>query len=157
MAGRAQGTIPDVIIVKKSYPNARKKSRKRNWKLKGLAKEEEVEAMKTKADKAKADEDLELFLRDIEEDPELRTMINLYKGNFNFISKCVTKIRRLIRLKNIAPVPVGGAKLRTDQDEQMGDDDEEPEADFPEISMDELLDDMEGMAIVDQEGDQIME
>ena len=80
MSGRAQGTIPDVIIVKKSYPNARKKNRKRNWKLKGLAKEEEVEVMKTKADKAKADEDLELFLRDIEEDPELRTMINLYKG-----------------------------------------------------------------------------
>jgi hypothetical protein len=39
----------------------------------------------------------------------------------------------------------------------MGDEEEEPEADFPEISVDELLDDMEGMAIVDHEGDQIME
>ena len=38
----------------------------------------------------------------------------------------------------------------------MGDDDDEPEADFPEIEISELLEEMEGMALVDQEGDQTM-
>jgi nonsense-mediated mRNA decay protein 3 len=83
-SGRRQGTIPDVILVRKSYPHARKKSRKRNWKLKGLVKEEEADTMRTKAEKAKAEQDYELFLRDIEEDPELRAMMNLYKGLFIF-------------------------------------------------------------------------
>jgi nonsense-mediated mRNA decay protein 3 len=75
------GSLPDVILVKKSYPNARKKSRSRNWKLKKMTIEEEVEAIgKGKAEKLQAEIDYEMFLRDIEEDPELRGMINLYKG-----------------------------------------------------------------------------
>ena len=77
--------IPDVILVKKSYPNARKKNKKRAWRLKGMAKEEEAELLKSKNDQAKAEEDYELFLRDIEEDPELRAMMNLYKGILFFL------------------------------------------------------------------------
>jgi len=42
--------------------------------------EEENNGEKTKAEVAKAEQDYELFLRDIEEDPELRGMINLYKS-----------------------------------------------------------------------------
>ena len=80
MQGRNQGIIPDVILVKKSYPKTRKKTRSRNWKLKALTKEEEVDAIKTKNEKLKDEADYEAFLREIEEDPELRAMINLYKG-----------------------------------------------------------------------------
>ena len=81
MNGRQKGLISDVILVKKSYPHARKKTKRRNWKLKNMVKEEEAEAVnRTKSEKAKAEQDYELFLRDLEEDPELRAMINLYKG-----------------------------------------------------------------------------
>lgn len=55
----------------------RKKSKPRNWKLKGLSKEEEDAK---RVDKTRVEQDYELFLRDLEEDPELRSMINLYKG-----------------------------------------------------------------------------
>jgi len=47
--------------------------------------EEENAGEKTKAEVAKAEQDYELFLRDIEEDPELRGMINLYKSKCLFI------------------------------------------------------------------------
>ncbi|KAJ1557168.1 ribosome-binding protein, partial [Cladochytrium tenue] len=77
----------DVVLVRKSYPNARKKRTRRAgagggraWRLKTITVEEEVEALgKSKAEKARAEADYEMFLRDIEEDPELRGMINLYK------------------------------------------------------------------------------
>ncbi|TPX77152.1 hypothetical protein CcCBS67573_g01576 [Chytriomyces confervae] len=127
-----KNAVPDIVLVRKSYPNARKKLKGRNWKLKTITVEEEVEAMgKSKAEKAKADQDYELFLRDIEEDPELRGMMNLYKQP----------------TKQSAHDASGDAM-------QYGDDsEEEPEEDFPEINEDELLEElMDGMAIGD-EGD----
>ncbi|KAJ3105972.1 ribosome-binding protein, partial [Phlyctochytrium bullatum] len=117
--------IPDIILVKKSYPNARKRNKGRKWKLKTITVEEEVEALgKSKAEKARAELDYELFLRDIEEDPELRGMVNLYKD----------------------PNKTSGAN-----DMDMEDDDEEEvEEDFPDVDDTELLEDlMEGMTIDD--------
>ncbi|KAI9314669.1 NMD3 family-domain-containing protein [Zopfochytrium polystomum] len=86
------GGCPDVVLVRKSYPNARKRSKKqgRSWKLKKITVEEEVEAIgKSKAEKVKAEMDYELFLRDLEEDPELRGMVNLYKGKLAFVLNLV--------------------------------------------------------------------
>ncbi|KAI8823405.1 NMD3 family-domain-containing protein, partial [Fimicolochytrium jonesii] len=78
--GRLSGGIPDVVLIRKSYPNARKKGKSRGWKLKSLGKEEELELVnRSKAEKARQEMDYELFLRDIEEDSELRGMMNLYK------------------------------------------------------------------------------
>jgi nonsense-mediated mRNA decay protein 3 len=86
--------IPDVILVKKTYPNRRKKNRTRNWKLKSIAIEAE-DVPSTGADKVlgrgalgrrggldqqKVEKDYEMFLRELEEDPELRSSINLYKA-----------------------------------------------------------------------------
>ena len=75
--------IPDVVLVRKTYP-ARKRtkggSKARNWRLKALSKEIDDGKTGGKADKARAEADYELFLRDLEEDAELRGMINLYKG-----------------------------------------------------------------------------
>lgn len=58
-----------------------------------------------------------------------------------------------------APTPTGAAKpeVTEDDEEMMGDEEDEPETDFPEISVEELLDDMENMAIKDSEGDEAME
>ncbi|KAE8154753.1 NMD3-domain-containing protein [Aspergillus avenaceus] len=76
-------TIPDVVLVKKHY--ARKKNKSRNWRLKRMALEHEQEAQQ--ASNRKADEererleaDFEMFLRDVEEDQELRQTMQLYKN-----------------------------------------------------------------------------
>lgn len=45
---------------------------------------EEEENNRAKGDKVKNDMDYELFLRDIEEDEELRGMVNLYKSMLFF-------------------------------------------------------------------------
>ena len=75
--------IPDIILVKKAYPNRRKKNKHhgnaRPWKLRSIAKEEGVEGetrdggvvvgMIGGRDRKKAEEDYKLFLRELEEDP----------------------------------------------------------------------------------------
>lgn len=73
-------TIPDVVLVKKSYPRKHKAGGKtrRNWKLKRMNREESEMAPR-KQDQNKLERDFEMFLRDVEEDEELRAGLNLYK------------------------------------------------------------------------------
>ncbi|KAJ3129816.1 hypothetical protein HK098_008050 [Nowakowskiella sp. JEL0407] len=119
--------IPDVVLIKKSYPQRRSKTRQRNWKLKSIAKEtDEENGGKRAIDQAKAELDYELFMRDLEEDAELRGMVNLYKA------------------------PKRGGEPEQEDEEDMEDEDDE---EFPEISVNELLDDLEGMTLEDGEGD----
>lgn len=70
--------VPYVVIIKKHYPNRRKISGKRRWQLKKLAKVQDGGI--TKRDEEKEEQDFEMFMRDIEEDKELRSMINLYRS-----------------------------------------------------------------------------
>lgn len=82
--------IPDVVLVKKSYPTRRKKGRARAWRLKSMAKEVEEDTQVGDRrgvigkmggrDQKKVDEDYEVFLRDLEEDVEMRGAVNLYKA-----------------------------------------------------------------------------
>jgi len=87
---RHRHQLPDIIIVKKTYPKLAKRQRQRIWKLKHLMKENEdgdnnIHAMKKKSKKEAqnlADRemtDYNEFLQDIEEDPEMRANINLYQ------------------------------------------------------------------------------
>ncbi|KAI1360410.1 NMD3 family-domain-containing protein [Xylaria arbuscula] len=69
--------IPDVVIVKKHYPNKRR-NRKRNWKVKRMAKDE-GELLPKKADQERMDREFEQFLQDIEGDEEFRAGVQLYK------------------------------------------------------------------------------
>lgn len=71
-------TIPDVILVKKHNPN-RRKNKRRNWKLKRLAKDE-GELLPKKADQERMDKEYEMFLQDVEDDAELRAALALYKN-----------------------------------------------------------------------------
>ena len=99
--------MPEIIIVKKVFPKYRKKHKKRNWKLKHIDKEagggddddaewnaadqQQKQPVKVKAAKKgkskkhlqnKDDQnqkDMELFMQDIEEDPEFRANVNLFK------------------------------------------------------------------------------
>ncbi len=83
-------------------------------------------------DKKKVVEDYELFLRDLEEDEELRKEVNLYK------------VKGDVTMKG----PGAGKAVQFGMD--VDEDEEEDEADFPEVKLDELLDDFDEMALRDE-------
>lgn len=158
------GRIPDIVLVKKAYPNRRKKSKARAWRLRSISKEvgEEGETGNARGvvgrlggrDQKKVDEDYELFLRDIEEDPDIRAGVNLYK----------VKVPQGDDVKMAGPEESGGkgkrkkrAQFAMDVDEKEEPEEvvqtitagpqEEEEADFPEISLDDLLEDFDEMTL----------
>ncbi|GKV29024.1 hypothetical protein SLEP1_g38003 [Rubroshorea leprosula] len=73
-------TLPDAILVKKSYgeKHEKKRGKARPWKLKSL--EMEVDESKGRSDNDKMASEYEGFLRDLEENPELRFNISLYRN-----------------------------------------------------------------------------
>jgi len=100
--------VPQVVLVRKTYPARRKKgasgsAKKRNWRLKSMAKEAGDDnvgfgrdradpaakkggrgtAPGTAADQARAEAEYEMFLRDLEEDEEMRANIMLFKADKN--------------------------------------------------------------------------
>ena len=114
--------IPDVILVKKHFPN-RKKNKNRNWKLKHLVKEED-NFLAHGADADKKNEDYELFLRDVEEDEEMRKAIALYKA----------------KKQAADPDAMSVAETEGDEGEQA-----------PAIDVQDLLDDFEDLNVQDVE------
>ncbi|KAH7160850.1 NMD3 family-domain-containing protein [Dactylonectria macrodidyma] len=110
-------TIPDVVLVKKHYPH-RRKNRNRNWKLKRMGKDE-GELLPKKADQDRLEQEYEQFLRDVEEDDDLRATLALYKS----------KKKRDLEEMSIA--------------ETEGSDD------APKVNMDELLDDFDELTMED--------
>jgi nonsense-mediated mRNA decay protein 3 len=124
-------TIPDVVLVKKSY--ARKtKSKNRTWRLKRMAREYEEEAIAAAAtgggqqsrreqqEANRLEQDYEMFLRDVEEDPELRQTLDLYKTR---------------------------AQNQDDGGDEDDDDEDESESGAPQINMEDLLDDFDEMNV----------
>ncbi|KIY46195.1 NMD3-domain-containing protein [Fistulina hepatica ATCC 64428] len=149
--------IPDLVLVKKTYPNRRKKNKPRNWKLRSIGKEqgEEGETGSGRGvvgrlggrDQRKVDVDYELFLRDLEEDPELRSTVNLYKAN---------------DVKMASPDSGQGMRKRgqytMDVDEHSNAEeksDGEEEADFPEVQLDELLEGLDELTLGADEGTEV--
>ena len=113
------GTLPDFVLVKKHYPiRNRKASRSRHWQLKTLKKEKvETDTMSTRAQReaeARELDQYEQFLQEIEEDPELRSRLNLYKT------------------RNAESIAAGRKQMI---DEEGGD--------FPEVDLCELMGDMD--------------
>ncbi|KAJ2396722.1 ribosome-binding protein [Coemansia sp. RSA 2559] len=116
--------IPSVVLVKKTYPEGRRKRKPRNWRLKSLSKDEGDLALK-KQDQEKQEVDFEAFLRDLEEDPELRSSVNLYKDS------AVAK-------------PTGVTESDMDEDNDYDEENELPEVPLEELLEDMKLDDSEG-------------
>jgi len=120
------GQLPDCIIVRKHYPN--RKKNKRAWRLRTLEKaENEADAKKSSKQAAMAAEteaaDYETFLRELEEDKEMRDQIDLFKDpDFN-------------------PLPQKGDAMDEEMDEYEGD---EP---APEVGLDELIDGLDGLGM----------
>ncbi|KAH6906743.1 RNA binding protein [Coprinopsis sp. MPI-PUGE-AT-0042] len=148
--------IPDVILVKKSYPNRRKKAsnKARNWKLRSIARDADEEGVETSAargaigrmggrDQKKIEEDYELFLRDIEEDPELRAAVNLYKAAPEAKMDEDVDVAKKVGKKK-------GGQYSMDVDEEVPGEEtegEDEEGDFPEINVDDLLDEFDEMTL----------
>lgn len=94
-------------------------------------------------DQKKVEQDYELFLRQIEEDEEMRAAINLYK-NADVPPPVPAEAR-----KGKKPPQYG---MEVDQDTAVlaaATEEDDAEADFPEVRLDELLDDFEDMHIED--------
>lgn len=150
--------IPDIILVKKSYPNRRKKNKTRAWKLRSIAKEagEEGETGNARGvvgrmggrDQKKIEEDYELFLREIEEDEEMRGAVNLYRskdakpGAGSGLAGGKTRKKAQFDM-DVDEAPAAAAPA----DDEEG----EEEADFPEISLNELLEDFDEMTLEEHE------
>ncbi|OAA61522.1 nonsense-mediated mRNA decay protein 3 [Cordyceps fumosorosea ARSEF 2679] len=110
--------LPDVVLVKKHYPN-RRKNKKRNWKLRRMGKDE-GELLPKKADQERMDREYEQFLRDVEEDEDLRAAMALYKNE----------------------------KKREEEEMSMAET-EDGEDDSPQVDMGELLDDFDELTMQD--------
>ena len=178
-----QDRIPDVVLVKKTYPNRRRKARPRNWKLRSIAKEAEDATNDTTVvgrgalgrrggvDQKNVERDYELFLRDLEEDKEMRAAINLYRAENDRTADGDVKMSGGAapgsgmkggkkRGKKVPEVPTGDAMdvegpvvQGSRRDGHVGDDGTEAgEDDFPEIDMDELLEHFEEMGMEYESG-----
>ncbi|GAB1519471.1 ribosome-binding protein [Rhizoctonia solani] len=142
--------VPDVVLVKKTYPNRRKKSRARNWRLRSIAKEaNEDESGEGRGalgrrgglDQARVEADYEAFLQDLEEDPELRATVNLYKS----------EPKERPDEKKVGGGKKGGQYAM--EGVEATEEEEEDEGDFPEVKIDELLDHFEEMGLEDEQNE----
>lgn len=95
-------------------------------------------------DRKKVDQDYELFLRDLEEDLEMREAVNLYKVKDEAAETAEIAAR------------LSGGKQRTkgqlDPDVHMTDgvqENDDEEADFPEVRLEELLEEFDEMTLRD--------
>ena len=143
-----ENNIPSVVLVKKHYPRRYKKNRKsRVWKLRHLARsqQDEGEMAPRKQDQERAERDYEMFLREIEEDSELRQTLQLYKDT----RKNPPKSEKMDGIETVTQQAGGhhssGMETAGDDDDDDGDDDDDDR--LPEISVDELLDEFEEMNI----------
>ncbi|PWN22497.1 NMD3-domain-containing protein [Microstroma glucosiphilum] len=170
--------LPDVVLVKKSYPDSKKRSKNRAWRLKSIAKEAATDDTKAEGggrgalgrkgglDGQKVEAAYEWFLRELEEDEEMRSGVNLYRdkdAEDRLRRKREAKARRKAKQSVADAAAVdedgdaemgaeGGAGEVADVDDGMTDDgfttDGESEfgddEDVPRIRMEELLDDMDG-------------
>ncbi|KAG8907133.1 hypothetical protein FRB99_005241 [Tulasnella sp. 403] len=156
-----QSRLPDVVLVKKSYPNRRKKNRHRNWKLKSIAKEAEegpdafgrgALGRRGGLDSEKVERDYEAFLRDLEEDPELRATVNLYKTDVKMKGPSNTKGPSQTAggadSMDLEDTTNGSAGAMADTEDT---DNEVDEPDFPEITPNELLDAMDELTLDDRQ------
>ena len=77
--------------------------------------------------------DYESFMQDLEEDPEMRANIDLYRG---------TRPAQVHECKRVAD-------CSTDDNASVASDEQTDEEGFPEVRLDELIDEMEAMTVDD--------
>lgn len=146
--------LPDVVLVRKSYEEKRRakkaKGAVRAWKLERMAVEQgdEVGAAmasggggggggnRGKGGQDAEAQDMERFLEELEEDPEMRSKVALYKDH------------EAMALKKKSNGGGGGGMGEEDGDEEDSDDDS-----LPEVPLEELLEDLAAMQLAEGDGD----
>ena len=83
-SGKLQGIVPDVILVKKSYAESRRKRRERGvaraWRLQRMQVEEADDSQqKSRGGVDHMAQDEELFYQELEEDEETRAHVQIFK------------------------------------------------------------------------------
>ena len=82
---KSKASLPEVVLVRKSFPRARKRHTNRFWHIKKLDMEQidegNIHQKKNKEGKTSKDVDMDHFMQDIEENPDMREHINLYKDS----------------------------------------------------------------------------
>ena len=119
--------IPDVMLVKKFYAR-KKKTKSRTWKLKRMNKDE-GEVLPKKQDQDRMERDYEMFLRDVEEDTDLRGTLAVYKAQ--------QASKEKDRMEGIETASVA------DTEETEGDE-------VPGFDMEELLDEFDELNVEDK-------
>ncbi|KAH9074224.1 NMD3-domain-containing protein [Lactarius deliciosus] len=159
-ASLTQDRVPDVVLVRKAYPNRRKKTKSRSWRLRSIAKEEGEEGETGGGrgavgrmggrDQKKVQEDYELFLRDLEEDPEMRAAVNLYKADG---TKPAPRSGEVTARKTQSGMDVDEAPTPSPApiSKAAAVEEEEEEADFPEVKLEELLENFDEMTLGEKE------
>jgi len=115
--------------VKKVYPR-HKKNKPRGWRLRRMAKEE-ADVLPRKQDANRDELEYEQFLRDVEEDPDLRQTMNLYKAQQE-------EKRRKAREEAME-----GVEMMDGVEEEEGD--EVGSDDGLEVPLDQLIDEFDEM------------
>jgi len=106
----------EIVLVKKLYPQRRRRNRRRHWELQKL----NIEENEThRIDEQKRNINNEEFLRDLEEDPEMRSQIDLFR--------------------------VPGVSLEQANEVDM--EEEETEQGFPEVQMSELVEGVASLSL----------
>jgi len=129
LTGMRGEPLPEIILIKKVYPNRRHSKKARHWKLKALAKEQEL--ARRNAELQREMRDYEEFLQELEEDPEMRGHITMY------------------RVDGVAPPIASSSKMDGMEDAQGAPvaDAGDEEADFPEVGIEELLEEIGDMTM----------
>lgn len=129
LTDRVRNNLPEIVLVKKHYPNAKERQRQRKFELRRLKKLEKQENDKiNKRNNMQVDDndEYEKFIQDIEEDKEMQQKINLYKKQNNVIVGSHNN-----RNQN------HNHNYNDDVDIHMNDDND---GEYPEIDVDQLLD-----------------
>ncbi|KAL3911535.1 MAG: hypothetical protein SGPRY_008654 [Prymnesium sp.] len=120
-----------VMLVKKSYSDRHHRNR-RVWKLEHLQKESEPGVLRGRHLNMESHEmEMENFMQELEEDPQLRSQINLYKD------KDAMQALEARKNKSHPQQPHFMETTLTANEEDEGTDD-----DFPDVELNELLDEM---------------
>ena len=137
--------IPDVILVKKFYARKRK-PKSRSWRLKRMARHHQDDdsasvagaGRRGREEQDKAEVDYEMFLRDVEEDEELRNTLALYKAKQDQKKKAAAEAMEVDgHTAGEVDVPL---EATDEEDEEV-----------PKINMDQLLDDFDDLSVGGEE------
>lgn len=130
----------DVYLVRKLWVKDPSRKRNRAWKLRRLAKERNEEVV---LDSAKEARDMEDFKQDLEEDPDLRREVNLYRDPRGAADAEAQEQHRRARASNEErPENQAGASVGEMQEEVDEDEDERPEVPLAEL--------LEGLTLEDE-------